>query len=48
MHVIKFLQKYMVGIVFISVLMVMSGIGAIYYQVKDELPRIPKNIRYLN
>jgi 1A family penicillin-binding protein len=48
MHVIKFLQKYMVGIVFISVLIVMSGIGAIYYQVKDELPRIPKNLRYLN
>ena len=38
----------MVGIVFISVLIVMSGIGAIYYQVKDELPRIPKNLRYLN
>jgi len=48
MHVIKFLQKYMVGIVCISMLIVMSGIGAIYFQVKDELPRIPKNLRYLN
>ena len=48
MHVIKFLQKYMVGFVFISGVIVMSGVGVIYFQVKDELPQIPKNLRYLN
>ena len=26
----------------------MSGIGITYYQIKSELPRIPKNLRYLN
>ena len=48
MHVIKFLQKYMVGFVFISVFIVMSGVGVTYYQIKGELPRIPKNLRYIN
>ena len=48
MHVIKFLQKYMVGFVFISVFIVISGIGVTYYQIKGELPRIPKNLRYIN
>ena len=48
MHVLKFLQKYMVGFVFISVFIVMSGVGVTYYQIKGELPRIPKNLRYIN
>ena len=48
MQVIKFLQKYMVGIVFISGFILMSCMGVIYFQVKDELPRIPNNLRYLN
>jgi len=48
MQVIKFLQKYMVGIAVMSWVIVISGAGVIYFHVKDELPQIPKNLRYLN
>ncbi len=48
MRVLEFLQKYIVTFVFILGFIVMSGVGVIYFQVKDELPRIPKNLRYLN
>jgi len=45
MQVIKFLQKYMVGIAVMSWVIVISGAGVIYFHVKDELPQIPKNLR---
>ena len=48
MNIIKLFKKYALGIVFISGLIVMSAIGVTYYQIKDELPRIPKNLSYLN
>ena len=48
MNIIKLFKKYALGIVFISGLIVMSAVGVTYYQIKDELPRIPKNISYLN
>ena len=48
MRVLEFLQKYTVTFVFISGFIVISGLGVTYFQIKDELPRIPKNLRYLN
>ncbi|HIO23092.1 MAG TPA: PBP1A family penicillin-binding protein [Nitrospinaceae bacterium] len=48
MRVLEFLQKYTVTFVFISGFIVISGLGVTYFQVKDELPRIPKNLRHLN
>jgi len=48
MRVLEFLQKHIVTFVFISGFIVISGLGVAYFQVKDELPRIPKNLRHLS
>ena len=44
----KKFKKFALGLIIISCFIVMSGIGITYYQIKSELPRIPKNLRYLN
>ena len=45
---IKKFKKFALGLIIISCFILMSGIGITYYQIKSELPRIPKNLRYLN
>ena len=48
MRLLNFLSKHIIVLVLTPVFVVTSGFGAAYINVKDQLPRIPDNLRYLN
>ena len=48
MRLLKFMSKHIMVLVLTPVFVVTSGFGAVYINVKDQLPRIPDNLRYLN
>ena len=48
MRILNFLSKHIIVLVLTPVFVLTSGFGAAYINVKDQLPRIPDNLRYLN
>nr|MCS5648202.1 transglycosylase domain-containing protein [Dehalococcoidia bacterium] len=48
MRILNFLSKHIIVLVLTPVFILTSGFGAAYINVKDQLPRIPDNLRYLN
>ena len=48
MHILRFISKHLISLVCIPIFIVILGMGFSYLKIKDQLPQIPENLRYLN
>ena len=48
MRTLNALSRHAVLLFFATVFLATSGFGAAYFNLKDQLPQIPENLRYLN